>query len=64
MSRALRGHLRREATPGGEITMMSYPACNKTLFGPVIHLFCYQVNYIVCHYKSFNIELKLAFGEV
>jgi len=25
---------------------------------------CYQVNYIVCHYETFNVALKLAFGEV
>jgi len=27
------------------------------------HLFCYQVNYIVCHYETFSVALKLAFGE-
>jgi len=24
------------------------------------HLLCYQVNYIVCHYETFNVALKLA----
>jgi len=28
------------------------------------YMLCYQVNYIVCHYETFNIALKLAFGEV
>jgi len=27
-------------------------------------MFCYEVNYIVCHYETFNVALKLAFGEV
>jgi len=54
----------RAALSGGGLTMTSFPVCNKTSLSrkpciPDIKLLWNAI--IVCHYKTFNVALKLAF---